>query len=521
VTDPYAPRNRCPAGHPHPRPAAGLGAALVATLVATLLVVVAGVVAAAAVALAARPAAAQDGPVLPREAPAGTGAVEACSPPGVDGSARCGVFRVWEDRAARSGPTLDLAFVILEAMDPDRRRPDPVLLLPGGPGQPFVQDAAGLARGMAAFRERRDILLVDVRGVGRSGGLSCDVPFPRGQHSRFGALFPLDHARRCRDALAERARLELYTTAHSVDDVEELRVWLGYPPVNIDATSYGTRVAQVYLRRHPTAVRTAVLTGVAPVSRPLYVRHAATLRDALDRLVDECAGQTACSAAYPGLRADLSRLLARFADGPVPVRLEAGEVAFAAGDLAYAIRGLLYGRGSELPGMVARAAHGDLRPLVEYYLERTAWVGDPDEYAGYHFSVLCAEDIRPVTDAEIDAETAGTFMGDHLIRSYRAVCDLWPAARLPSGFLEPVHSSVPTLLVSGSRDPVTPPEGADLVAGTLSRSLHVVVPGAGHGAWGPCVEGLVLELQRTGSVDSLDPSCLQAVPPTEFVLPPR
>lgn len=456
-------------------------------------------------------------PRLADDAPAGTGLVELCTPAGVMGTIRCGVFRV--DEGEPGGRTVDLHFVILDALDPGAAAPDPVLFFPGGPGAAAIPAARGLVTGLHAVRRTRDILLVDLRGVGLSGGLDCDVPHPRGLASRFGALFALDHIELCRDALAERAALDRYTTAASVDDLEALRRWLGYPRVNLYGASYGTRVAQVYLRRHPESVRAVVMNGVAPVYRPEYVHMARYLQTALDGLAEECEAQEACNEAYPRFRARLADLLDRFATGPVDVTVDGTRVAFSRGDLGYALRGLLYARAAEIPYLVDRAAAGDLEPLVRYYVERTDWIVAVGGGAGNHLSVLCAEDIDPVTDADVEAATAGTFLGDHAIRGYREACAAWPNTRLPAAFFTPVESDTPTLLVSGGRDPATPPAGGDRVAGHLSRSLHVVVPNGGHGVFDLCILGMVVRLFEDGDLERVDPSCVAAAPPVRFRLP--
>lgn len=458
-------------------------------------------------------------PVLPADAAAGAGAVEPCALDDVDGPARCGRFRVYEDRDAAAGRTIDIAFIVLDALAPERRAADGILLLPGGPGQAFTGAAAPISRAAAELRRHRDVVLVDVRGVGRSASLSCTVPYPGGFASRFGALFPLDHAAACRDELSRRARLDRYTTADSVDDLEELRRWLGYPQWNLSGASYGTRVAQVYMRRYPDAVRTAVLNGVAPVAEPTYVRNAYLLERALHRLLEECRADEACHAAFPELEQGVATLFARFDAGPVELEVDGRPVRFTSGDLSYALRGLLYARGAELPMLIDRAAAGELLPLAEYYVERTAWVGQEGGEAGYHFSVICAEDIAPLGDADVAAATGGTFMGDHLIQGYREVCDLWPHADLPPEHWEPVASDVPTLLLSGARDPVTPPEGADAVARHLPNSLHVVVPNGGHGVGGPCIAAMTQRLVETASLEGIDAECIRDAPPTRFRLP--
>ncbi|MDP1569625.1 MAG: alpha/beta fold hydrolase [Vicinamibacterales bacterium] len=460
-------------------------------------------------------------PALAGDARAGEGVTAPCAAPGLVGRAQCGVFRVLEDRDAEAmgSRTIDIAFIVLEALEPSGRVDDPLIHLPGGPGEAFTPAAVPLSAAFPDLRRHRDVLLVDVRGVGRSGALSCDVPYPGGLPSRFGAVFPVEHVSACRDALAQRARLDRYTTVSTVDDLEELRRWLGYSAYNLIGGSYGTRVAQIYMRRYPDAVRTAVMNGVAPVAGRAYVTHARLLQRALDRLLEECRASAGCGAAYPGLDASLARLIARFADGPQQVVVNGVPVRFGIGDLGYALRGLLYGRGAELPGMIAAAASGPLEPLAEYYLERTNWVGGANGYAGYHFSVLCAEDIAATTDEEVAREGAGTFMGGHLIDGYRAACRAWPHASLPASHFTPVVSDVPTLLLSGSRDPVTPPEGADAVAAHLTHHVHVVVPNGGHGVGGPCIGRMITRLVATGGLDGIDTSCVGAAPPTPFRLP--
>src|SRR5690606_32259465 len=270
-------------------------------------------------------------PVLGADAPAGTGVVQPCNAPGLVGPARCGAFRVWEDREGRRGRTIDLAFVVLGATDAAARADDAVILLPGGPGQDFTGGAVPISRGFRNLRRTRDILLVDVRGVGRSQALDCAVPYPGGFRSRFGTVFPPAHAAACRDSLGRRANLTLYTTASSVDDLDELRSWLGYPSLNLMGGSYGTRVAQVYMRRHPSAVRTVVLNGVAPIAEPLYVQHARLLQRTLDRLIAECQADQECGRAHPEFAAHVDAVLERFRRGPVEVELEGEHVPFALG----------------------------------------------------------------------------------------------------------------------------------------------------------------------------------------------
>jgi len=82
-----------------------------------------------------------------------------------------------------------------------------------------------------------------------------------------------------------------------------------------------------------------------------------------------------------------------------------------------------------------------------------------------------------------------------------------------------VKSAIPTLLVSGQFDPVTPPKYADEVAKSLSNARHVVVPKGSHGndAAG-CVDRIVTEAVKLGSVKGLDVSCVQHLPGPRFLV---
>ena len=88
----------------------------------------------------------------------------------------------------------------------------------------------------------------------------------------------------------------------------------------------------------------------------------------------------------------------------------------------------------------------------------------------------------------------------------------------PEEYFTPVRSDKPALFLSGARDPVTPVSGAHEVASGWPNSLHVVVPNGGHGQGGPCIDGLVLQLIRSGSVEGIDPSCVRSARPTDFLI---
>ena len=446
-------------------------------------------------------------PGLSDTTPAGHGTMHPCSPEGVDGDVFCGRFRVFEDRTAASGRMLDLGFIILKATDPDAKSGQVLIPLPGGPGQIFTNDPGYWNRAWAHLRGHNDILVVDVRGVGASEALGCPA-FRIPLKDRFGAVFPPEHIEMCREVLADRANLELYVTDLAVDDLEELRRWLGYSEVNLTGGSYGTRVAQVYMRRHPQAVRAVILNSVVPVFKTAYVHMARSLQESLDLVIAGCREDQTCASQYPDLDMRLDTVLDHLSERPVEVQLQGETILFSLGDFSYAVRGLLYSRADDVPRMLMAAADGDWTGLAKYYLERTEWIAQPDGLAGHHFSALCAEDIAPLSDEEVRLYTEGTFMGDHLISGYRDVCAAWNVAKLAHSWWTPLQSDLPVLIISGERDPVTPPSWGDAVSKYLPNSLHIVVAGGGHVPRDACLRLVEHQFLARATVTDLDTACM-------------
>src|SRR5690349_19418084 len=286
-------------------------------------------------------------------APARPGPVEAvevkphpCRVPDVDQEVLCATYPVWENREIRKGRKIGLHIVILPALGSDKQ-PDPVFIFGGGPGQAIAGDADGFAQ--SSLRQKRDVVLIDQRGTGRSNPLHCSLyGEPVDLRLAAGDLFPVDAVKKCREKLEKVADLTQYTTTAFVDDVNEVRQWLGYGKINLNGGSYGTRTAQVYLRRYPETVRSAVLIGVAQLESYIPLGHAAAGQRALDMLLAECASQPECRAAFPDTKADLAAVKKRIDEGVTVTLTNRGtgkkqEVRPTWGLVAEGIRFLMYG----------------------------------------------------------------------------------------------------------------------------------------------------------------------------------
>ena len=320
-----------------------------------------------------------------------------------------------------------------------------------------------------------------------SNPLRCPDPDPDDLEAQLSTDVDVERLTACLSSLD--ADPTQYGTAAAVDDLDAVRGALGRERVDLVGGSYGTRVALVYMRRHPERVRAVVLDGAVPVDMELPLGFARDGQRAFDRLAEDCASEPACDAAFGDVHASLRRVLGSLPGSPVvvdhprtgaPVELELEPGALAAG-----IRGMLYtpAVASLLPLSLQQAEAGEYGPLVAQSLLFSD--GVRSGFAeGLFLSVLCSEDVPFITEAEIDAETKDTFVGDHIVRALQASCRIWPRAELSPGARAPVTSAVPTLVLSGALDPAAAPRWGQAVADRLEHARHVVVPGAGHGTLG-------------------------------------
>ncbi len=251
---------------------------------------------------------------------------------------------------------------------------------------------------------------------------------------------------------------------------------------------------------------------------------------ALDGLIAECEGDAACRAAFPKLRDEVAAVLRKIEKEPVTAALTDGktgepiDIRLTRTALVQTLRYMLYTplAASLLPLDVHLAAQGDWKPMAES-ARRFSARGGTALADGYYLSLTCSEDVPFIREDEVPAAVQGTFLGDFRIRKQQAACTAWPVPAVGREFLDPVTSGVPTLLLSGERDPVTPPGNAERAARTLQNSLQVVVPDGGHGYAGieganECVDSLIVQLVETGTVKGLDTSCLARAKRLEFAL---
>ena len=235
--------------------------------------------------------------------------------PGI--KARCGTLERPENPADPDSDTLELFVAVVPALnlEPD---PDPLVPIAGGPGQASTSFYAGTANAFEAVRRNRDIVLIDQRGTGQSAPMKCeaDEDIIEGRFSREETIA---QTQTCLDALPHDPRY--FTTSVAVEDLEALRLALGYERFNLYGISYGTRVAQHFLRRFPASTRSVVLDGVVAPQIALGPAIATDAQNILDGIFDRCAESEPCSERFPNMREDVLELQRNLVDATVEVAM--------------------------------------------------------------------------------------------------------------------------------------------------------------------------------------------------------
>src|SRR6202789_2859142 len=398
--------------------------------------------------------------------------------------ARCGVLEVPEDRAQPGGATIDLSVAVVPALN-RQAAAAPVFLLAGGPGQGATAMYASLAAAFARVNRNHDIVLVDQRGTGNSAPLSCEYP-----DDWRAPDDPMPALRQATLACLHKygARVRFYTSSAAVADLSAVREALAYPLIDLYGVSYGTRVAQLYMRRYPRSVHAVILDGVTYPQQAIGPDTPLDGQRALDLIVTRCAQSPDCAKAYPMLRQDLAGLLLQFGPQKSPMSIDDPndglplKIEFNRSMLDASLRFLSYNstQASLLPTLIHRGAQGTLVPLAAQTIMTARQVAD-QLASGMQNTVICSEDV-PFFGADIDrAAISHTYQGMDQLDALLEICKLWPRGPVDADLHSPLKSDIPTLLLSGEADPVTPPADAERAARGLERHRHLVLSGEGHG----------------------------------------
>lgn len=507
---------------------------LVLALVLTL-----AIMAQAVVSQAAQGAAVSE--VVPRFEPAPCAKIQ-----GVDwlDHATCGYLVVPEDRSQPNGRTIRLMVAKHSAQSPVKR-PDPILYLEGGPGDVAPLESDGFIK--ANFIRDRDIWVLSQRGTWSSKPALICAASNNFARELLGLRFYSDSTKRAHLAASEACRRELiaitanlsaYNSTESVADLADLRKVLGIAEWNVYGNSYGTYMAQTLMREHPEGIRSVVLDSVLPVSYSVPVNWSNT-RWGFKNIFAACAAQPACNTAHPHLEQTFTGLVNQLEAKPltptiadpntgknITVMIDGGALVDWLRNQTYSIPTL-----QAAPGTIVGLAAGR-RDSIEAIAKDRAGRAPPYHPGavalgdGLAIGATCREDNLG-TPQELAAAGREAFPNYPTSITREGIggwayvqedCrEVWKLPLASLSMHEPVVSSIPTLLFSGTFDTLTSLAGAKAAAARLSHATIISIPGVGHtvSSQSPCAQKVIISFYAD-PVRAPDTSCIGALKPASF-----
>ena len=438
------------------------------------------------------------------------------------GEIECGLLQVPENREDPASRFIELHFVKLnsrwgtEKME-DRededwaydlapgKRDDPVIYLTGGPG---VQ-VTGYVKRLKdhGLLDHRDLYILEQRGIGYSGDFCpfyslLDPAIDDKETFEAHLESEIERMAACaRQATAAGVDLTSYSTIENARDVKALRRALGFEKWNVWGISYGSILGQAYVKEDPEGILAVVLDAIMPLDireSELYWRVTHWYLRDLDKLQRICDGQPACAERYPDILGRLRAAVASVLDNPitVPVRdienYPSGEARFFSDIVAFMPFVFLYEQDTDpgVPGLVyawADAVERRDETLFRAIALASGDTGFGGQSRGMSNAILCLDG-----DAEAQARAGkkdieeypviGTAIGTAESWDRRAsICDELGMFQRPADEYRPVETDLPSLIIEGEMDPITPPPNAKAILPGFRNGTYVEFPFAGHG----------------------------------------
>ncbi len=431
-----------------------------------------------------------------------------------------------------AGPTIRLPVAILRATGP-HPRPDPLFLAQGGPGGDAFSAFALTALG-SAIRSERDIVIFNQRGtLYAEPSLVCTETLNNLDATL--TLPPVEATARtnqayagCRKRLADQGiDLAAFNSLENAADVDAIRQALGYKTINFYGVSYGTLLGLHLMRDYPANLRAVILDSVVPTHINYLLRVPNVTERIFDKMLAACAASESCRSQYPELETRFLALIKRLNTRPVTIPVtdpDTGQTVPVYVDGKTFMNMLfqvfyLPQMYAVFPRLIAGMETGD------YSFWQNLWpvlAFDRTFSEGMFYTVMCAEDsdfsLTDVSLAGLRPEIAAYARSD--LQDVLTACQIWAVPRLPATVDEPVASNVPTLLLAGEFDPITPPEFAAAAAQYLPNGHLLVDPTSSHGVAfnDNCVDELLQDFLDTPTI-SPNAGCVQENTPTGFVPP--
>ena len=472
------------------------------------------------------------------------------------GEIECGLLQVPENREDPDSRYIDLMFIKLhstwddeEDEDDDEedsgiepgRRDDPVIYLTGGPG-------AGAEYYVNRFnehgiRKHRDLYILEQRGIVNSGDFCTTYATRNVELKNVGTLEKAAAAHRgeseaCgRNAIAAGVDITGYNTIENARDVKALRTALGYERWNVWGISYGTLLGQAYIKEDPEGILAVVLDAIVPLDArddPISWRVVNWYDRDLKKLDELCQADSSCAKRFPDLGERVRATAQTAMENPVAVDVKDTESyptgkAYILSDVAAFLPfGLLYEQSNYpvLPAIIHAWADAFENRDEKLFKALAIALSENDlgGSQGMFDAIMCNDGYRDaaVVSFALDRaefpELTNAVLPDGDSEAWVQMCNELGMTSRPRDDFAAVETDIPTLLVEGDMDPITPPPLAHVIAPGFSNATYVEFPYAGHGPT-RSVEcaGDMLNKFYDDPTAAPDLGCVDEMEPPEFV----
>ena len=441
------------------------------------------------------------------------------------GDIECGLLQVPENRENPDSRMIELHFVKLssrwghedfedlrdeDALEwaegmADGKRDDPVIYLTGGPGSPVNYYVKRFKD--HTLLDYRDLYILEQRGIVNSGDF-CRFFGGRKPEASDVATWEeyqeTDNVARAdcfTNAAAAGVDLTGYNTIENARDVKALRRALGFENWNVWGISYGSILGQAYIKEDPEGIRALAIDAIMPLDIQGTKEHWRILkwfvRD-LDKLQEICQSQPDCAKHYPDIPGRLREAVETVLKQPIEVEVKDTEV-FPSGkvrifaDIAALLPFTLFYEQDNypaLPGFIyawADALERRDEALFKTIAGAAGQGGFGERSPGMQMAVLCndgdvqAQGLASQRDMEefpIFGQVLGTKESND--RDTAQCLELGIPMR-PASDYTAVQTDIPSLIIEGDMDPITPPPNAKAILPGFSNGTYVEFPYAGHG----------------------------------------
>ncbi|MEI6222256.1 MAG: alpha/beta hydrolase [bacterium] len=409
----------------------------------------------------------------------------------------CSYITVPESHASPNGKTIKLAVIVIKGTW--YAGTTPLVMEQGGPGGSTLEyfsyaDGVGI---LDPFLRDRDIILVEQRGTHYSlPNLACS-------EVNDAITRTLDSSTDVKNAAYDQAvadcysrlkkqgvNLDAFNSVENAADIPDVVKALGYTEYNFYGVSYGAMLGQHLMKNYPTNLKSVILDSTPPLQGSFVKDSGKNAVDQITHVFSSCEADAVCNQKYPQLATVFEGLYSILNANPIHLSItdsngKTSSVQFTGSDMVQLVFSSLYSDEMlrYIPKMIYDLKDGKvdlIRGMLSVHIQAQSTISQ-----GMYFSVLCAEDIS---------------------------CPYWSVNKLGSSANEMVNSNIPTLVLNGEFDPITPPNYSSQILPGLTRHFSYTFPGIGHGviSSGSCPVNMMSEF-LFNPVHTPDSSCISTM----------